>query len=760
MKEVPTVAHPYLNLQVPGWNMRPRLFAVVLVVCLSLTPAAFAHDGNGTDNAPKPPLSAKNEKADKAKAASAEPAGSVGEFKSQQDKPPAAVPSVAPRAEGAAAVEPGQFQIEFRYNVDGTQLQGNKERSFLWEGVNHTAESNYLMTRPVGDTWRFEHVGAFRYTDNPRVDPERNSVQRMYFRLSGPSFEANAGDALVNYSRFSFNQNIKGLHFYKDLGKHVRYTGTVGYFADRWGTLYRPFSYFRNVTVDCQVDSTPGDPLLGVPSAPAAGCAETFPFSNTFVLDPNNPGKPYARFVAGSRFELRNARQSWLAANWSHGEDLLQSLPSARVLCDNAGVLRVGSIYPGCNLPGEVEVPGGRRPGPESTLNDVFSIDAQWNHEPSKFRLAGEFAASWTAGGIPPSGASPSNFYCATQSPVVGGSVLDSRCFQDRQSDVAYRLEATQRIKKFNWRADYSRFGPDFLSANARQIRDLEDFSVRGELEIIRQIAAVATFRRTTDNLNGERAFTNIVRAPEIRLIFRDLPFYRRMSLEVGYRERNLDTNGTPQPNEQRKRSTRIPFYSITVPAGDNLFTFDYEHRHDSDAVRPPQSADTDRFAFGYRGNFSWGQWDFNPSFRFELERLDKYQPDDPTRSLTDPGLVFPIDFFTGWDTNRSVNVSLLLEAPSYFRFEALYREFNSVLLTPVDPANPTISLLYLNQGFKRPYWRAALTYKLKNDENKTLTLFFERSNNFFDTGDRALVDSKSFRETVIGGTLLLRFRR
>jgi len=70
------------------------------------------------------------------------------------------------------------------------------------------------------------------------------------------------------------------------------------------------------------------------------------------------------------------------------------------------------------------------------------------------------------------------------------------------------------------------------------------------------------------------------------------------------------------------------------------------------------------------------------------------------------------------------------------------------------------LPFLYFNQGFKRPSWRAAATYKIGNDENRTITLFYIRTNNFFPTGDPFVPDLRSFRETVIGGTIVLRFRK
>src|SRR5260370_28501074 len=107
------------------------------------------------------------------------------------------------------AIEPGQMYFELRYIVDGTDIQGNRERSFLHQGINHTAEFSFFSNEPIGDYHRFEVLGVGRYTNNPQVDPQRNSLQRAYLRLQGPSFEANLGDALVNFSALTFTQTVK-----------------------------------------------------------------------------------------------------------------------------------------------------------------------------------------------------------------------------------------------------------------------------------------------------------------------------------------------------------------------------------------------------------------------------------------------------------------------------------------------------------------------------------------------------------------------
>ncbi len=799
--------------------MKPQTWAVRLLVVFILLVFARANVNAqavaGTSPASPPPAATGKQPAAPAQnkaEGNAPTAPSVGDAQQKQETPPPQISNMAQRPMERTG-EPGQTTFEIRYDIQAVSVQGNTERSFLHactrpqliiftpparprtcDSINNVAEISFLNNVPVFTNYRFETSIISRYTDNPRVDPERISLQRGYLRLVGQKLEATLGDSLVNYSRLSFSQNIKGLHVWRQWTDNVRITGTVGYFADRWGSLYRHFDDFRDITLDCLRASTLGTPPpAGPPFTAAAGCIESPIGSQNFVVSPANPFKPYSRFVAGMRLERRIRKNGWFAFNYSRGKDLQQSLPDAFITCfDSAAVAPASpfTIVPIDKLctsvaATAVEVKGGRFAASEAANNHVLSLDSSFDVPLLRLKVAGEVAYSLTAGGR------------SAQSPVFGGALLDARFYSDYVADPAYRAEVSQKIGKLNWRLDYSRFQPNFSSANARQIRDLQDFNVRGDYQFTRQFDLTLSWRRSNDNLNAKRNFTSVVRAPEVRAAFRDLPFYRKMVLEVGYRERNLDTTGNPlstcvdtsvpalsrqvlasigcsvnptsllpetrTSTELRLKSTRIPFFSVTLPVKDTLVTLDYEHRHDMDRVVLQNSTDSDRYAFGFRGNYTWNNWDVIPSFRFEIERLAKRLPNNAALSLTDPTLLFPIDYFIGNDTSRSFNIQLQVEAPRYFRFEGLYREFNSISLTPLRASvllDPLQNFFYLNQGFKRPYWRAALTYKIRNDENKLLTAYYERGNNFFDTGDPFVPDIKSFRETIIGGTLLIRFRR
>jgi hypothetical protein len=724
-----------------GRHSHERLIKSVLrssLFLLSLAAWATAANSRPTPQAGTAPTDTLAKAAQPSDGGKQPAAGGSSDAKSSSDKKDTpSQDSAPPSTQGGGsrtfspATEPGQTYFELRYLVDGTDIQGNRERSFLHQGINHTAEFSFFSNEPVGELHRFEILAVGRYTNNPQVDPERNSIQRAYVRLQGPSFEINVGDALINFSRLSFNQNVKGLTISKKVRPGLKVIGTAGFFVDRWGSLYRNYTVFRDL----------------------AGTA-----------NPLTPGKPYSRFVAGTRLEQRIGRGSWIALNWSHGKDLQQSLPDATISCLDtiSGFIAIRPLSSGC-LPGEAEIVGFRRPFPEAVNNDVLSADTNVEYVPWHFGFRGEFAYSWTSGGIPPVGADASNFACAPVSPVFGAAVLDARCFAGQVGQWAGRLEAHERIKKLTLRTDYSRFEPNFFSSNAQQIRDLQDFSVRGEYELTRNVSVVGSWRRSNDNLNGERNFTNVVRAPEGRLVLRDLPFYRRMVIEAGYRERNLDTPGSPGPSDVQKRSTRIPFLTLSVPMHSAHFSFDYEHRHEINAVTPQLSTDTDRFAIGYRAHYSWDRWEFSPTARFEIERLGKHAPLTAALPPTDVTLLFPQDFFPAFDTNRTIQAGFLLDTPRYIRIEGNFKEFDGLALAPLEASaqlNPQRPFLYFNQGYLRPSWRAAVTYKIRNDENRTVTAFYIRTNNFFPTGDPTVADRRSFRETVIGGSIVLRFRK
>ena len=134
-----------------------------------------------------------------------------------QEQTPSGLPGQAGTVPGGAPGVTGSGNgnlrfVELRETSNLTRVTGEaRDRSFLTGGQNNAVDLSYLENFGLG-TRRIEASSVLRYTDDRRVDPEHSSVQRAYFRITGPHSEYNLGDYLVSYSRLTYNQNVKGLH--------------------------------------------------------------------------------------------------------------------------------------------------------------------------------------------------------------------------------------------------------------------------------------------------------------------------------------------------------------------------------------------------------------------------------------------------------------------------------------------------------------------------------------------------------------------
>jgi hypothetical protein len=181
------------------------------------------------------------------------------------------------------------------------------------------------------------------------------------------------------------------------------------------------------------------------------------------------------------------------------------------------------------------------------------------------------------------------------------------------------------------------------------------------------------------------------------------------------------------------------------VPLGATLFSVGYEHRAYDSVNDATQSTGVNRVSLGLRSILDWGGWTFSPNFRYEIERE-----------------LFFTEF--GANSNRNIAAILYIDAPKYFQMELIYREVGASLFTQCAttttsqcgsfttlPANVNV---LLPNGFGRPQYHAALTYKYKNSDSKELIFAFDRNSNFF------AVPGQAFDERVFSVTLLWRYKK
>ena len=164
--------------QTPGL---PAVVSATLCLCLVLGLAQIAF---AQSNAPAPPTGSAAGSVTAAKEtpnATAEKKSSPGDKAASSEAfAPKPLPKQDASRPSAPAAEPGQVFFEIKYSVDGAQIQGNSDRTFLHEGINHAAEMSFFSNFPVQGIRRLEVLSVGRYTNNPRLDPERNSLQRFY----------------------------------------------------------------------------------------------------------------------------------------------------------------------------------------------------------------------------------------------------------------------------------------------------------------------------------------------------------------------------------------------------------------------------------------------------------------------------------------------------------------------------------------------------------------------------------------------------
>lgn len=258
--------------------------------CCAQTSTTSSDPGQQPGTSQQPPQNPLQEPANQTSTTSSDPGQQPGTTQQPPQNPtqePAKQPKSQPSslAVGKGATTSKDQQVgEVRLMTRYTQLNGDTTRSFKVQGENNLAEFNYFLDRGFRGARRLQVLSMYRGTDDRSIDPEHNSLQRAYLRLYGPRDEYIIGDALVYYSRLSFNQNIRGLSASWKLGQDWKLSVLGGVFIDRWGSLWKDI-----------------------------------------------PGRPYLATASGARLERRFMRDSTAGLNFSYSRDHPGTLPAAPV---------------------------------------------------------------------------------------------------------------------------------------------------------------------------------------------------------------------------------------------------------------------------------------------------------------------------------------------------------------------------------------------------------------------------------------------
>ena len=252
-----------------------RSISFALLLAMLATQSSFAQSTSDQPQSPPPP---QNPQQPPQSPLQDQPTGIAAEQKAQIDSQRSGQLSQFETTGVGQDQSLGEIRLMGRY----TEVNGDQTRSFRDPGFNDLAEFNYFIDRRLGVTRRVQGLTQLRATNDNSIDPERTSFQKAFVRIYGPKDEYIFGDALINYSRLVFNQNIKGASGSWMLGEKWKFGVVGGIFIDRWGSLYKDI-----------------------------------------------PGKPYTSVVSGTRLQYSFTRDIVAGLNASTSYDITSSLPAA-----------------------------------------------------------------------------------------------------------------------------------------------------------------------------------------------------------------------------------------------------------------------------------------------------------------------------------------------------------------------------------------------------------------------------------------------
>jgi len=258
--------------------MRPYIHRCLLIAAvLSLTCAAQAQTGSSSQNEGQSASSSASQSGQTTPPNPLTDTLSGADTKVQETQPQKSPSTFNVDSKSGQDQMVGEIRLMTRY----TEIGGDQTRSFLVPGENDLAEINYFSDRSFLATHRIQMLTQFRATDDSSIDLEHDSVQKAYVRIFSPKDEIIVGDALVNFSRLTMSQNIKGLSVSKLFGGW-KVSALSGVYIDRYGSLYKDL-----------------------------------------------PGRPYMAVVEGLRLEKKLNSESAIGWNFSNSRDQINSLPFA-----------------------------------------------------------------------------------------------------------------------------------------------------------------------------------------------------------------------------------------------------------------------------------------------------------------------------------------------------------------------------------------------------------------------------------------------
>jgi len=369
------------------------------------------------------------------------------------------------------------------------------------------------------------------------------------------------------------------------------------------------------------------------------------------------PNESFDRWIEGIRLEQRFTDRISVGVNFLNARDDASSIPRARAFTTPLS-------------------------------NQVVSLDARVNVARWLY-VEGEAAHSWND---PNTGA-------------PGG----------RREDGAFQLSARSRIGDLRATGRYMRVEPNFASAGSFTFADQEEVLAKADYDLFRQVSVGASFTRSRDNLDGQKATTTTLTTPEVRLGLHDLPGLGPLGIDLRHRIREGQSD-----DDLLDQVTRTSSVDLFHQLGPVRASGGYEHQAKEDFTDPARNARVDLVFLSADARFPlWGM-DVAPLLRLEWfseKRLRARQR----------------------ETTRTGEAGVRVDLPRWAILEVNYRLSDT-------------SAFLSTEDLTRQAVKVELRYRVLGRDDRLLTVSYEvRQNDFAD-------NSRDYDEIIGTARMLFRF--
>jgi hypothetical protein len=160
-----------------------------------------------------------------------------------EGEPPAEgqpAPETPPAQAVSSASPPPEWFVEERFSIVSQSVRGNRDLSFLNQGVHYIQELDAEIRHRFEDGRQFEGRFSGLLSDDFTLAPGQFALQGFHLKLQAPDYELVVGDVLQQLSLFTLGVPVKGVSGWYEfaMGPGLRITAVGGLVKSRWDDFW------------------------------------------------------------------------------------------------------------------------------------------------------------------------------------------------------------------------------------------------------------------------------------------------------------------------------------------------------------------------------------------------------------------------------------------------------------------------------------------------------------------------------------------